>query len=48
MLSSVETIPGIKGGKIKMSGGGGEFKYDIFNAFLRTFVNNIMYPHPAQ
>jgi hypothetical protein len=27
----VETIPGIEGGQIKENGGGGEFKYDIFD-----------------
>jgi hypothetical protein len=29
-------------------GGGGEFKYDIFDTLLRTFVNVTMYPHAAQ
>jgi hypothetical protein len=27
----VETIPGMREGKIKKNGGGGEFKYDIFD-----------------
>jgi hypothetical protein len=27
----VETVPGIRGGGMKESSGGGEFKYDIFN-----------------
>jgi hypothetical protein len=27
----VETIPGVEGGEIKDNGGGGEFKYDIFD-----------------
>jgi hypothetical protein len=27
----VETVPGIGGGRIKESHGGGEFKYDIFD-----------------
>jgi hypothetical protein len=27
----VETIPGMVGGGIKESGGGGEFKYNIFD-----------------
>jgi hypothetical protein len=27
----VETIPGIGGGGIKVSSGGGKFKYDIFD-----------------
>jgi hypothetical protein len=27
----VEIVPGIRGGEIKESGGGGEFKYDIFD-----------------
>jgi hypothetical protein len=26
---SVETIPGVGGGRIKENGGGGEFKFDI-------------------
>jgi hypothetical protein len=26
-----ETVPGIKGGEIKESGGEGEFKFDIFD-----------------
>jgi orotate phosphoribosyltransferase-like protein len=30
-MRSVETIPGIAGGGIKENGGGGEFKYDIFD-----------------
>jgi hypothetical protein len=30
---SVETVPGIWGGGIKERGGGGEFKYDIFDTF---------------
>jgi hypothetical protein len=29
----VETIPGMGGGEIKESSGGGEFKYDIFDTF---------------
>jgi hypothetical protein len=27
----IETVPGIGGGAIKESGGGGEFKYGIFD-----------------
>jgi hypothetical protein len=27
----VETVPGILGGRMKESGRGGEFKYDIYN-----------------
>jgi hypothetical protein len=27
----VETVPGIRGGGMKESNGGGEFKYDIFD-----------------
>jgi hypothetical protein len=30
-MTPVETIPGIGGGGIKETGGGGEFKYDIFD-----------------
>jgi hypothetical protein len=34
-MTSVETIPGIgRGGRIKENGGGGEFKYDIFDILL--------------
>jgi hypothetical protein len=40
----VEPIPGMKGGENK--GGGGEFKYDIFD--IRTFVNVTIYSYPAQ
>jgi hypothetical protein len=29
----VETVPRIRGEQIKESGGGGEFKYDIFDTF---------------
>jgi hypothetical protein len=28
-----DTIPGMVGGGIKKNGGGGEFKYDIFDIF---------------
>jgi hypothetical protein len=34
------------GGGIKENGGGGKFKYDIFDRLLRTFVNAS--PQPAQ
>jgi hypothetical protein len=27
----VETVPGIRGGRMKESSGGGKFKYDIFD-----------------
>jgi hypothetical protein len=30
-MTPVETIPRIGGGGIKETGGGGEFKYDIFD-----------------
>jgi hypothetical protein len=30
-MRPVETIPGMGRGLIKENGGGGEFKYDIFN-----------------
>jgi hypothetical protein len=30
-MISVETIPGMGGGEMKENGGGGEFKYDIFD-----------------
>jgi hypothetical protein len=42
----IETIPGMRG-VIKENSGGGEFKYDIFDILLRTFVNTTMYPHPT-
>jgi hypothetical protein len=29
----IETVPGIGGGAIKESSGGGEFKFDIFHKF---------------
>jgi hypothetical protein len=29
----VETIPGMRGWGIKENGGGGEFKYDLFDTF---------------
>jgi hypothetical protein len=45
-MRPVETLPRMKGRGIKESGGGDEFKYDIFD--IRTFVNATMYPHPAQ
>jgi hypothetical protein len=32
---------------IKENGGGCEFKYDIFDRFIRIFVNATMYPHSA-
>jgi hypothetical protein len=35
---------------MKESSGGGDFKWDILDTFVRTFVsvNATMYPHPAQ
>jgi hypothetical protein len=30
-ITPIETIPGMGEGKIKKNGGGGEFKYDIFD-----------------
>jgi hypothetical protein len=30
-MRPVDTIPGMEGGRIKENGGGGEFKYDIFD-----------------
>jgi hypothetical protein len=44
----VETVLGIRGGRIKETGGGREFKYDIFDTLLRTFVNATACPNPAQ
>jgi hypothetical protein len=36
------------GERIKENAGEGEFKYDLFDTFLRTFINATMHPHPAQ
>jgi hypothetical protein len=33
---------------MKENGGGGEFKYDISEYIIRTFVSDTMYPYPAQ
>jgi hypothetical protein len=33
---------------LKENDEGGEFKYDVFDTLLRTFVNATMYLHPAQ
>jgi hypothetical protein len=35
-------------GVIKKNGGGGEFKYDIFDKLLRTSINAKMYSYPEQ
>jgi hypothetical protein len=44
----VETIPGMEGEGERESSGGGEFKYDIFDNIVRTFVNATMYPQPSR
>jgi hypothetical protein len=44
----VEIILRMEEGGLKENGGGGIFNYDMFDIFLRTFVNAMMYPHPAQ
>jgi hypothetical protein len=31
MIPGMRTVPGIRGGLMKESSGGGEFKYDIFD-----------------
>jgi hypothetical protein len=41
-----DTIPGMGREGIKENGGGGEFKYDIFD--IRAFINATMYPYPAK
>jgi hypothetical protein len=41
----VETIPGMGGRENKGEYWRGQFKYDIFKALLRTFVNGTMYQH---
>jgi hypothetical protein len=46
-MTPAQIVPGIRdwGGGTMMEGSGGvEFKYDIFNTLLRTFVNAAMYP----
>jgi hypothetical protein len=40
-IKPVETVPGIRGGRMEENSGGGKFKYNIFD---RTFVNTTMYP----
>jgi hypothetical protein len=35
-------------GRTEENGGGGKFKYDIFQYIVRTFVNATRYLHPAQ
>jgi hypothetical protein len=45
-MKPVKTVPGIEGvGGIKESGGGCEYKYDIFD--IRTFINATLYPPPS-
>jgi hypothetical protein len=46
-MTPVESVPGMGRG-MKESNGGDEFKCYIFDTLLRTFVNAIMQPHPAQ
>jgi hypothetical protein len=43
-MTSVETIPGMRGEVIKENDAGGEFKYDILDILLRMFINATMYP----
>jgi hypothetical protein len=47
-MRPAESILGMEGRGIKESDGGSEFKYDIFDAFVGTFVNITMYPHLEQ
>jgi hypothetical protein len=42
IMMPVVTVPGRGEGKTKDNDGGGEFKYDIFDTLLRTFVNATM------
>jgi hypothetical protein len=45
----VETIPGIGRGRDKGEWDGGcQFKYNMFDMLLRTFVNATIYPLPTQ
>jgi hypothetical protein len=30
-MISIESIPGMRGGRMKKNGGGDEFKYDVFD-----------------
>jgi hypothetical protein len=39
----VKTIPEMGEGGLKENSRGGEFKYDIFDIFVRTFVNSAMH-----
>jgi hypothetical protein len=48
IMIPVETVPGIRGVGMKESNGGSDFKYDIFEYIVRTFVNATMYPCPTQ
>jgi hypothetical protein len=41
-MRHVDTIPGMREGRIKENDGGGEFKYDNI---VRTFVNVTMYSY---
>jgi hypothetical protein len=45
-MPSVHKTPNGLFARKEANGGGGEFKYDIFD-IVRTFVNATMYPHPA-
>jgi hypothetical protein len=40
----VETVPGIGGGGMKDSSGGGEFKIWYIWYIVKTFVNTTVYP----
>jgi hypothetical protein len=42
-MRPVETISGMGGGKIKESGGDGEFKLSYIYYIVRTFVDAAMY-----
>jgi hypothetical protein len=45
-MRPAETIPGMRGGRIRENDEGGKFKYIIFYIFIvQTFVNIVMYPH---
>jgi hypothetical protein len=43
----VETVPGIREGRMKDRSRGGEFKYDIFDNIVRTFINANNVPPPS-
>jgi hypothetical protein len=43
-MRPAETVPGMGGGEMKESDGGGEFSYDVLEVFVGSFVSNTVYP----